>query len=178
MHLEGRVRTAATPFADSGRAIQKALGTSSGDLAQSGARHRKVSDSTRGSTTDKLCILLAEDNVVNQRLTVRLLEKRGHSVVVAADGAAALAAMEHDSFDLVLMDVHMPVMDGFQATATIRQREAVTGGHLPVIALTANAMKGDRERCLQGGFDDYVAKPIEAEQLLLTIERLIASALE
>ncbi len=161
--------------ADLLRAIQKALGHS----ALQAQRHdpKTATPASRGSPGE-LHILLAEDNVVNQRLTVRLLEKRGHSVVVAADGSEALAAMERDSFDLVLMDVHMPVMDGFKATATIRQREAVVGGHVPVIALTANALKGDRERCLKGGFDDYVAKPIEAEQLLLTIERLVAAALE
>jgi PAS domain S-box-containing protein len=120
-----------------------------------------------------LRILLAEDNVVNQRLAVRLLEKRGHCVVLANDGREALAALERQPFDLVLMDLQMPVMSGFEATATLRARERTTGGRLPVIALTAHAMKGDRERCLVEGFDGYVPKPIDAGQLFEAIDHVL-----
>ncbi len=112
-----------------------------------------------------LRILLAEDNPVNQRLASRLLEKRGHSVTVAANGSEALAALEKESFDLVFMDVQMPVMDGFEATTAIRKKEGATGIHLPVVALTAHAMKGDREKCLAGGMDGYLAKPIRPQEL-------------
>jgi CheY-like chemotaxis protein len=112
-----------------------------------------------------LRVLLAEDNPVNQRLVLRMLEKRGHRVVVVGDGGQALAALDRAPFDLVLMDLQMPVMGGFEALDAIRSRERTTGGHLPVIALTANALKGDRERCLQAGFDDYIAKPLQPADL-------------
>jgi CheY-like chemotaxis protein len=112
-----------------------------------------------------LRILLAEDNAVNQRLASRLLEKRGHSVVVAGNGRAALEALEKHHFDLVFMDVQMPVMDGFEATAAIRKKEGAGGIRLPVVALTAHAMKGDREKCLAGGMDGYLSKPIRSQEL-------------
>ncbi len=119
-----------------------------------------------------LRVLLAEDNPVNQTLAVRLLEKRGHSVVVATNGKEALAALERQAFDLALMDVQMPEMDGFRATAAIRESEKATGRHLPIIALTAHAMKGDRERCLAADMDGYISKPIQAKELFETIEGL------
>jgi two-component system sensor histidine kinase/response regulator len=112
-----------------------------------------------------LRILLAEDNPVNQRLASRLLEKRGHSVVVAGNGHEALAALEKERFDLVFMDVQMPVMDGFEATAAIRNKEGASGMRLPVVALTAHAMQGDREKCLAGGMDGYLTKPIRPQEL-------------
>jgi signal transduction histidine kinase/CheY-like chemotaxis protein/HAMP domain-containing protein len=112
-----------------------------------------------------LRILLAEDNLVNQRLAVRLLEKRGHYVAVAANGLEALAALEKESFHLVFMDVQMPEMDGLEATAAIREREKLSGLHQPIIALTAHAMKGDREKCLAGGMDGYLTKPIRSQEL-------------
>jgi len=112
-----------------------------------------------------LRVLLAEDNPVNQRLAVRLLEKRGHHVVVAGNGAEALAAMEKHDFDLVFMDVQMPEMDGLEATAVIRGKEKITGKHQPIIALTAHAMKGDREKCIAGGMDGYLTKPIRPQEL-------------
>ena len=112
-----------------------------------------------------LRVLIAEDNAVNQRLVCRLLEKRGHQVVVAANGREALEAMEKQSFDIVLMDLQMPELDGFEATAALRAREAGHGTHLPVIALTAHAMKGDRERCLAAGMDGYLSKPIRPQEL-------------
>ncbi len=116
-------------------------------------------------STAVLRVLLAEDNAVNQRLAVRMLEKRGHGVVVADNGREALAALDKESFDLALMDVEMPEMDGFEATAVLREKEKGTGTRLPVVALTAHAMKGDRERCLAAGMDDYLAKPIRSQDL-------------
>lgn len=116
-------------------------------------------------------VLLAEDNIVNQRVARHVLEKEGHCVVIAANGREALDATGNDAFDLVLMDVQMPEMDGLEATAAIRRREHETGGHLPVIAMTAHAMTGDRERCLSAGMDDYLSKPIHARQLLDLVNR-------
>jgi CheY-like chemotaxis protein/HPt (histidine-containing phosphotransfer) domain-containing protein len=121
----------------------------------------------------ELQILLAEDNAVNQQLAVRLLEKRGHTVTVASNGNEALALLKGSRFDVVLMDVQMPKMDGFQATAAIRKEEESTGGHLPIIAMTAHAMEGDRDRCLAAGMDGYVPKPIKVEELVEAIENLI-----
>jgi CheY-like chemotaxis protein len=112
-----------------------------------------------------LRILLAEDNAVNQRLTTRMLEKRGHSVVVVGNGLEALQAIEQASFDVVLMDLQMPVMGGIEATTTLRKTEAVTGLHQRVIALTAHAMKGDAEHCLEMGMDGYLSKPIRPQDL-------------
>ena len=112
-----------------------------------------------------LQVLLAEDNLVNQRLVVRLLEKRGHRVVVAANGREVLEALEKEGFDLVLMDVQMPEMDGLEATAAIREKEKASGTHQWVVALTAHAMKGDRERCLAAGMDGYLSKPIRPREL-------------
>jgi two-component system, sensor histidine kinase and response regulator len=112
-----------------------------------------------------LHILLAEDNLVNQKVATRLLEKRGHRVVLAATGEEALAALTQQSFDLVLMDVHMPGTDGIQTTLRIREQEKLTGLHQPVIAMTALAMKGDRDRCIASGMDGYLSKPIDLQQL-------------
>jgi signal transduction histidine kinase/CheY-like chemotaxis protein len=111
-------------------------------------------------------VLLAEDNIVNQRLAMRILEKAGYRVTVVNNGREALAELESRAFDLVLMDVQMPEMDGFEATAAIRTWEKVTGGHIPIIAMTAHALKGDEERCLQSGMDAYIAKPIRSADLL------------
>jgi signal transduction histidine kinase/DNA-binding response OmpR family regulator len=127
--------------------------------------------STRG-----LRILLAEDNQVNQTLAVRLLGKRGHTVVVASDGHDALAALEQQSFDIVLMDVQMPELDGLEATAMIRAKEEVVGGHIPILAMTARAMKGDREECLEAGMDDYISKPLQPSELFDAVERLAGSS--
>jgi PAS domain S-box-containing protein len=110
-------------------------------------------------------ILVAEDNAVNQRLATRLLEKRGHHVVVVGNGREALIALEKDTFDLVLMDIQMPNMDGMEATTKIREREELAGGHVSVVALTAHAMKGDEELCLAAGMDDYLTKPIRPQEL-------------
>jgi PAS domain S-box-containing protein len=129
---------------------------------------------TRHSLREKsnhLRILLVEDNAVNQVLAVRLLEKRGHTVAVAGNGKEGLAALEKQSFDLVLMDVQMPEMDGFEATTAIREKEKTSGNHLPVIAMTAHAMVGDKERCLEAGMDDYITKPIRVEELSDLLKR-------
>jgi len=112
-----------------------------------------------------LRVLVAEDNAVNQRLATRLLEKRGHSVVIVTNGKEALKTLEREEFDLVLMDVQMPEMDGLETTAAIRTKELGSELHLPVIALTAHAMKGDEERFLTAGMDGYLAKPIRPQEL-------------
>src|SRR5205807_1591488 len=120
-----------------------------------------------------LQILLAEDNTVNQLLAVRLLQKRGHQVTVAANGRETLEILERQSFDLLLMDIQMPEMDGLTATAAIRAREQQTGAHLPIVAMTARAMKGDQEHCLASGMDAYISKPIRADQLFQIVENLL-----
>lgn len=124
-----------------------------------------------------LQVLLAEDNPVNQTLVVRLLEKEGHALTLAGDGAEALAALEGRPFDLVLMDVQMPVLDGLEAAIRIRQREQGSARHVPILALTAHAMKGDRERCLAAGMDDYISKPIRASDLFEAMARLVPAAI-
>jgi two-component system sensor histidine kinase/response regulator len=130
------------------------------------------------SATHPLHILIVEDTPVNQRLAVALLEPRGHRVTVANDGREALETLATQSFDVVLMDVQMPRMDGFQATAAIRAGEAATGSHLRIIAMTAHAMRGDRERCLEAGMDSYIAKPIRSEELIRAVENRAAPAQE
>jgi two-component system, sensor histidine kinase and response regulator len=119
----------------------------------------------------RLRILLAEDNAVNQVLAVRLLEKRGHAVIVAGNGKEALAALETQAFDLVLMDVQMPEMSGFEATQAIREKEKGSRSHVPIVAMTAHAMVGDKERCLESGMDDYITKPIRTQELNELLER-------
>lgn len=118
-------------------------------------------------------ILLAEDNPVNQRLAVRMLQKMGHIVSVAHNGRQALQAVEDEQFDLVLMDIQMPELDGLESTAAIREKEKPSGRHIPIIAMTAHAMTGDRERCLQAGMDGYVSKPINANELSETMMHLM-----
>ena len=125
-----------------------------------------------------LQILLAEDNVVNQRLTAHLLESRGHRVTIASNGREALELIQKQPFDLALADVQMPEMDGLQLAGAIREKERGTSTHLPIIAMTAYAMKGDRERCLEAGMDDYVAKPINPKQLFETIDGVFRSELK
>jgi CheY-like chemotaxis protein len=133
--------------------------------------------SRRPDHVPALHILLAEDGVVNQQVAMGFLEMRGHQVVVASTGKEALAALEKQPFDVVLMDVHMPELDGIEAAMAIRAKEQTTGQHLPIIALTASAMKGDRERCLAAGMDGYVSKPFSAQELFEAVERRVTVAL-
>jgi CheY-like chemotaxis protein len=142
---------------------------------------RRPEDSTAGGPSashamheqhaeSSLNILVAEDNPVNQKLAVRILEKRGHRATVARNGREALAKLRLESFDLVLMDVQMPELDGIETTAAIRESEHGNGKHQPIIAMTANAMKGDEQRCLDAGLDGYLAKPIRREELYALLD--------
>jgi CheY-like chemotaxis protein len=157
-------------------AIRKALNSRT-------SRHARVTrpspqdSQTReqSSNVDPMRVLLAEDNLVNQRLAVRVLAKHGHTVVVAGNGLEALKELKQQHFDLVLMDVQMPEMNGLEATAAIREEEKRTGRHLPIVAMTANAMKGDRELCLEAGMDGYVSKPIKVPDLLAEMGRVVLS---
>ncbi len=123
--------------------------------------------------TRPLKILLVEDSLVNQKLAVALLQRHEHTVFVAGNGREALAALASHHFDLILMDVQMPEMDGLEATSAIRAKEKGTRLHVPIVAMTAHAMKGDRERCLQSGMDDYIAKPIRSKELYGTIRTVL-----
>ncbi|HEY6867814.1 MAG TPA: response regulator, partial [Candidatus Eisenbacteria bacterium] len=150
-----------------------------------GAREGPAAPSTRKEATTMsplpsnppndrapLRVLLVEDNLVNQKMTATMLNKRGHAVTVANDGEECMVVVERERFDVILMDVHMPRMGGFEATQAIRARERVTGDRVPIVALTALAMTGDREACLKAGMDAYVSKPINAADLFGTLERL------
>jgi len=119
-----------------------------------------------------LHVLLTEDNPVNQLVAVRLLEKYGHTVMTAENGKRALAILEEHSFDAILMDIQMPEMNGWEATQAIREREQTTGKHVPIIAMTAHAMKGDEERCLAVGMDAYLTKPVRTQDLLAVLGRI------
>jgi CheY-like chemotaxis protein len=130
------------------------------------------------SPSSSLRILLAEDNEINQLVAVGILEQQGYTVSVAANGRLALQALEKESFDLILMDVQMPVMTGFEAVAAIREQEQTTGHHIPIIAMTAHAMYGDRQRCLDAGMDSYLTKPIRARELLKSIKNLMSDLAE
>jgi two-component system sensor histidine kinase/response regulator len=121
-----------------------------------------------------LRILLAEDNLINQRLISRLLEKMGHTVTIAENGQIALRLCSEKEFDLVAMDMQMPIMDGLEATERIRSREKVTGRHIPIVAMTANAFEQDRERCQRAGMDGYVSKPVTANAIELELSRVLA----
>jgi PAS domain S-box-containing protein len=151
-------------------AIRDALGSQSA----SGQNPPVATIHSLRENSKRLSILLVEDNRVNEILAVRMLEKRGHHVTVARNGRTALAALEQQTPDLVLMDVQMPEMDGFEATATIRQNEQKGGKHLRIIAMTAHAMAGDKERCLAAGMDGYVSKPIQADLLFSAIEQVLS----
>ena len=121
----------------------------------------------------RLGILLAEDNAINQKLAVKMLERMGHTVTVAKNGIEALELHNRVSFDLILMDIQMPEMDGLEATRTVRKREEITGKHVPVIAMTAYTMEGDKTRCLEAGMDGYISKPITAQALYEIIEQVM-----
>ena len=126
------------------------------------------------ATPRPLQVLLAEDNPVIQQLAGELLQMRGYSVKLAANGKEVLAALDRDTFDVVLMDVNMPEMDGYQTTAAIREREKTNGSHLRIIALTGSALKDDRERCLKAGMDGYLSKPIRSRELFEAVEQATA----
>ncbi len=146
------------------RVLGKSPGIASPELV---TRHTLREDRRR------VQVLVAEDNAVNQALAVRLLQKRGYLVTVATDGQQVLDALAKQAFDLVLMDVQMPVIDGLQATGQIREREKSAGGHIPILAMTAHALKGDQERCIAAGMDGYVSKPIHAAELFAAIENAL-----
>jgi PAS domain S-box-containing protein len=141
-----------------------------------GEKGRLVTRHSLREVHGALRILLAEDNPINQKLTLRLLEKRGHQVVTANDGQEALEILQacaFKGFDLVLMDVQMPHLDGYETTAAIREREKLTGNHLPIVAITAHALKGDADRCLKAGLDGYVSKPVRPDELYEAIEKCV-----
>ena len=144
-------------------------------LSLTDQKQPEKSRTARQGRGNGLRVLLAEDNPVNQRLAARVLEKRGHEAFVVDNGKKALDALEKNSFDLVLMDLQMPEMGGDGGHRRHSLARAGNGGHLPIVALTAHAMKGDRERCLAHGFDAYVPKPLKAEELLSTMENLVPS---
>jgi signal transduction histidine kinase/CheY-like chemotaxis protein/HPt (histidine-containing phosphotransfer) domain-containing protein len=149
-------------------AVSTALGSPRDRASGRGGSERPGAEQRRS-----LRVLVAEDNPVNQAVAKKMLEKSGHVVTLAATGRQAVEAVATSAFDIILMDVHMPEMGGFEATALIRESERRTGTHAPIIALTASAMRGDRERCLAAGMDGYVAKPIHAEELLAAMEALV-----
>jgi CheY-like chemotaxis protein len=149
-------------------AIEMSLGTAAEE--NDGA---EASPGEQAEALPPLNVLLVEDGLMNQKLAIALMEKHQHSVVVANNGKEAIAALASRQFDVVLMDVEMPEMDGLEATAVIRAKERQTGEHVPIIAMTAHAMKGDRERCLEAGMDDYLSKPIRAQQLFETLESVL-----
>ena len=129
---------------------------------------------SRGQTnTESLRIAVAEDNAVNRKLVVHLLTKRGHTVSVAGDGRKLLVLVLREQFDMVFMDVQMPRMDGFEATREVRRQEAQGAAHLPIVAMTAHAMDGDREWCLEAGMDDYISKPIDPAEMFAAIDRVM-----
>lgn len=120
-----------------------------------------------------LRILVVEDNPINQRLVTAFLEEAGHTPILAANGREALAALEWETFDVILMDIQMPGMDGFQTTSAIRAREAAASSHLPILAMTAHATREDRDRCLAAGMDGYITKPMRFEELIELVERTV-----
>lgn len=150
--------------------ILRVLGLST-TAAETMSQPKKPEAETEPDQARALNILVAEDNTINQHLALRLLEKQGHRVILAGNGIEAIALWQKQRFDLVLMDVQMPGMSGFEATAAIRARELQTGQHIPIVATTAHAMKGDRELCLAAGMDDYIPKPIQAQQLYEVVNR-------
>ena len=151
-------------------AIEMALGI--------GAARPQAAPPVNWKWTRNLRILLAEDSLINQKLAVALLGQQGHAVKVAGNGREAVAYAAAETFDLILMDVQMPEMDGLEATAKIRDWERHADRHIPIIAVTAHALKGDRERCLEAGTDDYIAKPLRAEELFEAIAAQVPDAIE
>jgi CheY-like chemotaxis protein len=152
--------------------LMDAILTALGTRAQTEAKPALVTRHSLRESQNRLRVLLAEDNAVNQLVALRLLERFGHTVTVAANGKKALEAWEKGGFDAILMDVQMPEMNGWEATRAIREKERSTGGRIPIIAMTAHAMKGDDERCFAAGMDDYLTKPIRTEELMTVLEKV------
>ncbi|HEY3767202.1 MAG TPA: PAS domain S-box protein [Candidatus Angelobacter sp.] len=167
--MGGRIWLESDPGKGSTFHFTACFGTATENLQNATANGSQELRAVSAAEQKKLRILIAEDNLVNSRLATRLVAKQGHSAVVVGTGKAALKALEDENFDLVLMDVQMPDMDGFEATSVIREQERGTRKHLPIIAMTAHAMSGDRERCLEAGMDAYVTKPVDAKKLLAAI---------
>jgi CheY-like chemotaxis protein len=136
----------------------------------------RVEPANAGPAPEHLRVLLAEDNAVNRILAIRVLERRGHTVLVAENGCEALEILARERVDVILMDIQMPEMDGFQATAAIREKEKTSGGRVPIVALTANAMRGDGERCLAQGMDAYLAKPFRIADLDRVLGEVMAAS--
>jgi two-component system sensor histidine kinase/response regulator len=156
-------------------AIATSIG--SGDISDAAVRESgSAATAASDPAAKELRLLLAEDNDVNQKFAVRALSKAGHSVEVANNGQEAIDAWAAESYDAVLMDIQMPVMDGYLATAEIRRRETASPRHTPIIAMTAHAMKGDKEKCLEAGMDGYVTKPIKSKLMLAEIARVLHGA--
>jgi PAS domain S-box-containing protein len=165
--MQGRIWLESTPGSGSTFSFTARFGTATAVAARDAIQPRE--QPVAAAPTRKLHILIADDNVVNLRLARSLLAKQGHSAVAVGSGREALAALEQQNFDLVLMDVQMPDMDGFETTKAIRARERISKTHLPIVAMTAHAMSGDRERCLAAGMDSYVTKPVDAAKLFTAI---------
>jgi two-component system sensor histidine kinase/response regulator len=147
-------------------AITRAMGSAAGE-----DRAIISKDAAKPASPGPMKILLVEDGRVNQMVAIKLLEDRGHTVTLANNGREAMEILVGDSFDAILMDIQMPEMNGYEATAAIRQGEVGTGQHVPIIAMTANAMKGDREQCLAAGMDDYISKPVHSAHLYAIVEK-------
>jgi CheY-like chemotaxis protein len=142
------------------------------DVAESGTAERMAPPpAALAAPSRAVRILLVEDNAVNQRVAAGLLARRGHDVTIAPDGADALDRLAHETFEVVLMDLQMPMISGLEATIAIRARERASGGHVRIVAMTAHAMAGDRERCLETGMDGYLSKPIVPHQLFAAVEQ-------
>ena len=154
---------------------QKSRASSGRPLSDPRGEAEEPTGPVAGGDRPGLHILIAEDNIVNQRLAARILEKRGHRIQVANNGVEALAALEAGSYDLILMDVQMPELDGTETTVAIREKEKMTGAHIPIVAVTAHVMGGDREYCLDAGMDAYISKPLQAEKLIQVVEELVSA---